>query len=157
MLISRFIIRICPLGIGLAFPFYFDSSYLLGSVEKYIFIVSVCAAFTHDCLTLRVALRNDEAALQSNVSKRSSPRGKGKMRWDSALQYFINSFARFHFYSPKHTQPRSEHKSWHRSVHLRATRRGDNRSFGAARRACTALKFTILSANLSFFWRPQWI
>lgn len=83
MLISRFITRTGPLGVGLSFRFYFDRSYLLGStaaVEKYIFIASVCAAFTHDCPALRAALRNDEAALKSDWSKRSSPRGEGKMR-----------------------------------------------------------------------------
>lgn len=45
LLISPFIMRIRPLGIGLFFRFYFDSSYLLGStaaIEKYIFFVTVC-------------------------------------------------------------------------------------------------------------------
>lgn len=66
LLISPFIMRIRPLGIGLFFHFYFDSSYLLGStaaIEKYTFFVTVCAAFTHECPTLRAGLRNDKAAI----------------------------------------------------------------------------------------------
>lgn len=68
---------ICALGVELSFQCYSDSTYLPGptaAVEKYIFIVSVCAAFTHDRLTPSAGLCKDSAALQSDWSEQGKTR-----------------------------------------------------------------------------------
>lgn len=165
MLISHFITRIRPLGTGLSFPFYFDSSYLLGSsvtVEKYIFIGSVCAAFTHDCPALRAALRKRQRQLCRAIGPSALLLG-AKGRCDETQPFNTLLIPSPHFvFIPLNRRShgasvlcgRRQHEYWCRSAeltHARATRRGNDGAFGAARDTCTPLN----SAYLSIFGRPH--